>query len=74
MAPEPRARKKSYSNSYRTLEAVWQVLREHSSPQHPLTVREICGHLEQLEGPSQDTLKRLLSRSEEHTSELQSQR
>ena len=65
MAPEPRARKKSYSNSYRTLEAVWQVLREHSSPQHPLTVREICGHLEQLEGPSQDTLKRLLSQNRE---------
>lgn len=62
---EPAPRKKPYSNSFQTLAAVWQVLREHSSPQHPLSVREICGHLEQLEGPSHDTLKRLLAQNRE---------
>ena len=55
--------KKPYSNSYRSLEAIWQVLRRHASPRHPLTVGEICGHLKNMEdAPSPDTLARLLPR------------
>lgn len=55
--------KKPYSNSYRSLEAIWQVLRRHASPQHPLTVREICSYLKGMEdAPSPDTLERLLPR------------
>ena len=49
-----------YSNSYRSLEAIWTVLKEHSSKAHPLTVQEICDHLKQMEdAPSTDTVKRL---------------
>lgn len=55
--------KKPYSNAYRSLEAIWQVLRRHASRQHPLTVREICGYLKDMEeAPSLDTLERLLPR------------
>lgn len=55
--------KKEYSNPYRSLEAIWSVLREHSSRQHPLTVREIYDHLKAMEGaPSRATLSRLLPR------------
>jgi len=55
--------KKEYSNPYRSLEAIWAVLREHSSRQHPLTVREIYDHLKAMEdAPSRATLSRLLPR------------
>jgi len=57
---------KEYSNSYRSLEAIWTVLREHASKEHPLTVREICAYLKDMEGsPSPETVKRLFPR--EHT-------
>jgi len=49
-----------YSNSYRSLEAIWTVLREHASKENPLTVRDICNYLERMsEAPSVDTVKRL---------------
>lgn len=49
-----------YSNSYRSLEAIWTVLREHSSKEHPITVREICDYLKgMVDAPSPDTVKRL---------------
>ncbi len=55
--------KKEYSNPYRSLEAIWAVLREYSSRQHPLTVREIYDHLKAMEdAPSRATLSRLLPR------------
>ena len=38
----------SYSNSYRSLEAIWTVLKQHSSKAHPLTVQEICEYLKQM--------------------------
>jgi len=53
-------RDKGYSNSYRSLEAIWTVLREHSSKEHPLTVKEICDHMKTMaQAPSAETVKRL---------------
>jgi len=55
-----------YSNSYRSLEAIWTVLKEHSSKAHPLTVQEICDHLKRMEdAPSSDTVKRLFPKENE---------
>lgn len=63
--------KKEYSNPYRSLEAIWAVLRAYSSRQHPLTVREIYDHLKGMEGaPSRATLGRLLPRELELMSQL----
>ena len=54
--------RKAYSNAYHSLEAVWTVLRRHASREHPLSVREICKYLEQMEqAPSQATVNRLLT-------------
>ena len=55
-------RKKQYSNSFHTLEAIWRVLRRYSSRQRPLTVREIHEYLRRLEEepPSLSTLERSL--------------
>ncbi len=50
-APPPGERK-SYSNSYRSLEAIWHVLRRFASKSHPLTVREIRDHLLDMAGPT----------------------
>lgn len=56
----------SYSNSYRSLEAIWTVLKQHSSKSHPLTVQEICDHLKQMnDAPSTDTVKRLFPKEKE---------
>lgn len=54
--------KKPYSNSYRSLEAIWSVLRRHASKTHPLSVKDIHNYLRQMgeEAPSQATLARLL--------------
>lgn len=54
--------KKQYSNSFHTLEAIWQVLQRYSSRQHPLTVREIHEYLRRLESepPALSTLERSL--------------
>ena len=50
----------TYSNSFRSLEAIWEVLRRHSSPRRPLTVREIYGYLKEWEEePSPDTIERM---------------
>lgn len=58
--------KNSYSNSYRSLEAIWTVLKQHSSKAHPLTVQEICDHLKLVnEAPSSDTVKRLFPKEKE---------
>ena len=55
-----------YSNSYRSLEAIWTVLKQHSSKAHPLTVQEICEYLKQMnEAPSTDTAKRLFPQEKE---------
>ncbi|MDO4530970.1 MAG: WYL domain-containing protein [Bacillota bacterium] len=55
-----------YSNSYRSLEAIWTVLKEHASKEHPLTVQEICDYLEQMEeAPSADTVKRLFPKEKD---------
>lgn len=55
-----RMERKTYSNSFRSLEAIWEVLRRHSSPRRPLTVREICGYLKEWEEePSADTIERM---------------
>lgn len=63
--------KKEYSNPYRSLEAIWAVLRSHSSRQHPLTVREIYNYLKDMESaPSRATLSRLLPRELELMSQL----
>lgn len=65
--PKP---KKTYSNSYRSLEAVWQVLRKYASRKNPLTVREIYNHLKDVESdpdlrPSLDTLERVFPQGRE---------
>lgn len=64
------APKKQYSNSFRSLQAIWEVLRRYSSREHPLTVREICGHLKEIESdpdlrPSLDTLERIFPQGRE---------
>lgn len=56
--------KKPYSNSFRSLQAIWEVLRRYASRESPLTVREIYGHLKDIESdpdmrPSLDTLERI---------------
>lgn len=56
--------KKPYSNSFRSLQAIWEVLRRYASRENPLTVREIYGHLKDIESdpdmrPSLDTLERI---------------
>lgn len=57
---ETKSRDKGYSNSYRSLEAIWTVLREHSSKEHPLTVKEICDYMKIMKDPpSAETVKRL---------------
>lgn len=54
------ARGNSYSNSYSSLEAIWTVLREHSSKEHPLTVKEICDYMKDMKAaPSPETVRRL---------------
>ena len=63
--PEKTGERKEYSNSYQTLEAVWLVLRDHAGPDRPLSVSEICGHLERqyqdpLLRPSCSTVSKLL--------------
>ena len=56
--------RKTYSNAYHSLEAIWMVLRHHSSREHPLNVGEICQYLEQMEqAPSRATVNRLLSQA-----------
>lgn len=58
--------KKPYSNTFRSLEAIWEVLRRHASPKHPLTVREICDYLKRLEeDPSSYTIERLFPEERE---------
>lgn len=60
MAREGQSSKKPYSNTFRSLEAIWEVLLKYSSRQHPMTVREICDRLKQLEeDPSSFTVDRL---------------
>ncbi len=54
--------RKAYSNAYHSLEAIWTVLRHHASPEHPLSVGQICKYLEQMEqAPSRATVNRLLT-------------
>lgn len=62
---------KEYSNTFRSLEAVWEVLRRYSSRRNPLTVREICGYLRNMEqAPSPDTIERLFPGERELMSRL----
>lgn len=42
-------RKEEYSNSFRSLEAIWAVLLKYASKQAPMTVREIYNRLKELE-------------------------
>ena len=61
---------KSYSNSFRSLQAIWEVLRRYASREHPLTVREIYNHLKDIEPdpdarPSLDTLERIFPQGRE---------
>lgn len=69
MEDNDRRQKKPYSNSFRSLQAIWQVLRRHASPSHPLTVREICDRLKEMEyeadRPSPYTLDRIFPRGQE---------
>ena len=59
---EQKKERKSYSNSYHSLEAIWTVLRLHASREHPLNVGEICQHLQRMEQPpSRATVNRLLT-------------
>lgn len=56
--------KKPYSNSFRSLQAIWEILRRYASREHPLTVGEIHSHLKDIEPdpdmrPSLDTLERI---------------
>lgn len=63
--------KKAYSNSFRSLEAIWAVLHRHASRRHPLTVKEICGYLKELEeNPSSFTLERIFPAERELMSRL----
>ena len=56
--------RKSYSNPYHSLEAIWMVLRRHASRERPLSVAEICRYLERMEqAPSRTTVSRLLSQA-----------
>ena len=55
-----RTERKTYSNSFRSLEAIWEVLRRHSSPRRPLTVREIYGYLKEWEEKGKDGRVRLI--------------
>ena len=62
--------KKPYSNSFHSLQAIWEVLRRHASREHPMTVREIYNHLKDMESdpdtrPSLDTLKRIFPQGRE---------
>lgn len=62
--------KKPYSNSFRSLQAIWEVLRRYASREHPLTVREIYNHLKDIEPdpdarPSLDTLERIFPQGRE---------
>lgn len=58
--------KKDYSNSFRSLEAIWMVLRRYASKRRPLTVKEICEHLAELEeAPSADTVRRIFPEERE---------
>lgn len=64
------APKKQYSNSFRSLQAIWEVLRRYASREHPLTVKEIYTHLKDIESapdlrPSLDTLARILPQGRE---------
>lgn len=64
------APKKSYCNSFRSLQAIWEVLRRYASREHPLTVREIHSHLKDIESdpdmrPSLDTLERIFPQGRE---------
>lgn len=53
--------RKEYSNPYRSLEAIWGVLRKYSSRQHPLSVRDIHNYLKAMaDAPSLSTVDRLL--------------
>ncbi|MDE6590163.1 MAG: hypothetical protein K2K53_07460 [Oscillospiraceae bacterium] len=67
--------KKPYSNSFRSLQAIWEVLRRHASRDHPLTVREIYNHLKDIESdpdtrPSLDTLERIFPQGRELMDQL----
>lgn len=56
--------RKTYSNAYHSLEAIWMVLRQHASREHPLNIGEICQYLEQMDqAPSRATVNRLLSQA-----------
>lgn len=62
--------KKPYSNSFRSLQAIWEVLRRFASRENPLTVREIYDHLKDIESdpderPSLDTLERIFPQGRE---------
>ena len=62
---ELEAKRKEYSNSFQTLEGVWTVLRERSSPENPLTVSQICQYLALREWdpqrlPSSSTVSKML--------------
>lgn len=69
------ASKKPYSNSFRSLQAIWEILRRYASREHPLTVREIYGHLKDIEPdpdmrPSLDTLERIFPQGRELMGQL----
>lgn len=75
MGQSDQASKKPYSNSFRSLQAIWEVLRRHSSREHPLTVREIYNHLKKIEPdpdmrPSLDTLERVFPQGRELMGQL----
>lgn len=75
MAKSDPAPKKPYSNSFRSLQAIWEVLRRYSSRETPLTVREIYSHLKDIElvsdaRPSRDTLERILPQGRELMGQL----
>ena len=62
--------KKPYSNSFRSLQAIWEILHRYASRENPLTVREIYGHLKDIEPdpdmrPSLDTLERIFPQGRE---------
>lgn len=57
-----RKARKSYSNPYHSLEAIWMVLRNYASKERPLSVAEICRYLKRMEqAPSRATVSRLLN-------------
>ena len=60
-----------YSNSFDSLWAIWNVLRQYSSPRHPLSIGDICAHLEgQEDAPSPRTVRRLFPAERELMEQL----